>query len=355
MPLDTTYTPSALTRSTEFRVYAEDEVRLSPQLKVNAGVHASSFLVAGRHYNSVQPRVSFWWQLHPSTALKLSFASMQQYIHLLTASSGLSLPMDLWVPATDIVRPQQAKQVALGLARTLRDGNYEIVLESYVKSMQNLIEYKAGTNYFGAEVGSWQDRVERGEGWAYGGELFAQKTSGRITGWAGYSLTKTRRKFAGLNNGIGYPFRYDRLHDVSLVVGWHLNESVEIAGTWVYGTGQAIWLPIGHFYGLGHDPGGDSRSGYLDNGPHTLRVYGPRNASRMEAYHRLDMAVHLRRNGLRAKRIWSFGIYNAYNRKNPFILDASVVRGEDYEEQYVVFKETIVFPVLPFVTYRLEY
>ena len=353
-PVDTLYTTDHLTKSIESHAYVEDEVRLSPELTINAGVHASSFFVAGRRYGSVQPRIGIRWGLGVDTALKISFASMQQYIHLLTTTSGLSLPLDLWVPATDRVRPQKAIQVALGLARALHDGQYQVTIESYYKKMNNLIEYKEGANYYGASVGSWQDRVEHGQGRSFGGELFVQKKFGQITGWAGYSLTKTNRRFAELNNGKTFPYRYDRLHDVSLAISWHWAESVELAGIWVYGTGQAVWLPIGHFYGFEHDAGGDHLASFR-SGPRTLRVYGDRNSSQMPPYHRFDLAVHLRRDGRRARRTLSFGVYNAYNKKNPFVLDASVIRGEDREERYLIFKKTSLFPVLPFASYRLEF
>ena len=353
-PVDTLYTPDYLTKSIEFSAYVEDEVRLFPELTIDAGVHASSFLAAGKRYGSVQPRIGIRWRLGATTALKISFASMQQYIHLLTTTSGISLPMDLWVPATDRVRPQKASQVALGLARTLRDGQYVVTIESYYKKMSNLIEYSEGANYYGAAAGSWQDRVEHGQGWSYGGELFIQKNFGRITGWTGYSLTRTERRFAELNDGKVFPYRYDRLHDVSLIISWRMKESIEIAGLWVYGTGQAVWLPIGHFYGFAHDAGGDHWPSFR-SGRHTLRVYGDRNSSRMPSYHRFDLAVHLRRDGRKAKRTLSFGVYNAYNRKNPFVLEASVILGEDREERYVIFKKTSLFPVLPFATYRLEF
>lgn len=352
--VDTLYTPEHLTRSTEWNAYAEDDMRLFPWLKLNAGVHASGIVVAERWYRSIQPRLGLWLGLNPATSLKLSYADMQQYIHVLTPTSGFSLPLDLWVPATDRVRPQQARQVALGLARTLQDRRYEITIESYYKRMRNLIEYKEGASFDGAVAGSWQDKVEHGQGWSYGGELFLQKKTGRVTGWVGYSLTKTERRFVELNDGQRFPYRYDRLHDVSLVVRWHWKESVELVGNWVYGTGQAVWLPVGHYYGLEHEPGGDYGVN-ARTGTRTARIYGSRNASRMAPYHRFDMAVHLKRDRRRWERTWSFGLYNAYNRKNPFVLDATEVRGEDRQERYLLFRKTSLFPVLPFVTYRLEF
>ena len=350
IPVDTLFTPTRITRSVELSAYVEDELRLTPQMKINAGIHASSFLVEGSRYASVQPRISLWWGLTGTTALKASYASMQQYIHLLPSASGLSLPTDLWVPATDRVRPQEANQVALGLAKTLRGGRYEITIESYYKRMRHLIEYKEGADYLGAALGSWQDKIENGRGWSYGAEFFLQKQLGRTTGWLGYTLSRTQRKFAELNDGNTFPYTYDRRHDVSLVVNHRLRASVELSGTWVYGTGQSIWLPIGQFYGVDHNTGEYSLGPW---GQQTLRLYGPRNGSRMPSHHRLDMAVRLHRSGRRFTRTWSFGLYNAYSRRNPFILTATPER--DYEPSHLVFKKITIFPIIPFATFRLEW
>ena len=352
IPVDTLYTPTHLTRSVELGAYVEDEIRLTPRLKINAGIHASSFLVGESGYASLQPRFSLWWGLTGTTALKASYASMQQYIHLLPSASGLSLPTDLWVPATDRVRPQEASQVAFGLAKTLRGGRYEITIESYYKRMRHLIEYKEGADYLGAARGSWQDKIETGRGWSYGAEFFLQKQLGRTTGWLGYTFSRTQRQFAGLNGGKTFPYTYDRRHDASLVVNHRLRPSVELAGTWVYGTGQAIWLPTGQFYSVDHEID-EYHLGPRDH--ETLRLYGPRNGSRMPSYHRLDVAVRLHRSGRRAKRTWSFGVYNAYNRRNPFILAATPTQGEDRQSSYLVFKKITIFPIVPFVTFRREW
>lgn len=352
--IDTLYTPNHRFSSVELSAYVEDDMRLSRRVKINAGVHASSQFGGGRQYHSVQPRLSFNWRISRAAALKASFAAMRQYLHLLASANGLALPLDLWVPATDRVRPQSAWQSALGLTRTFRDGLYELTIESYFKKMRHLVEYREGASYEGATSGTWQDLVEQGEGRSYGGELLIQKKIGRLTGWIGYSLTRTNRKFANLNDGKVFPFRYDRLHDASVVVKWRWKESIEVAGTWVYGTGQAIWLPIGHFYGNDHEPSGDyyAQWGY---GRSVLRVYGPRNASRMPAYHRLDLAMHWTRNRTRTVRTLSWGVYNAYSRKNPFFLESRSFRDRDGQEEYLIFKKISLFPVLPFVTYRLDF
>ncbi len=351
MPVDTVYAPDYLTRSVEAHAYVEDELRLSSVLTMNVGLRASTFLVEDRAYSSLQPRFSARWIMAANLAMKVSYASMQQYTHLLSAASGLSLPLDLWVPATDQVRPQSAHQVATGFAWNTEKRQYEVSLEGYYKRMNSLIEYKEGVSRYGISGDSWEERITTGKGWSYGGEVFVRRHFGRITGWVGYSLTKSERKFSELNGGETFPYRFDRLHDVSIVASYHWTDAIEISAVWVYGTGQSTWLPVGRFYGVVHDAGG-GQGLFSRNRAEVPSVYGERNSYRVRAHHRIDLSMHLKRNIRWGYRTLSFGGYNAYNRKNPFLLE---VRKNWQNDELLEFRQISAFPVIPFVTYRIEF
>ncbi len=351
-PVDTLLVPDQLTSSIEANAYGEIEVRIAPQLKVNAGLHLSAFGVGAATYTSVQPRFSLWWGLAPKAALKASYATMQQYVHLLPSGTGLTLPSDLWVPATERIQPQVADQVAMGIATTMLDDRIAVTLEGYSKRMRHVIEYKDGVETTMSGSGDWQDNVTIGRGWSYGIEVFVQKRSGRTTGWIGYTLSRSMRKFEHLNGGKPFPYTYDRLHDASVVVTHRLRPTVELSGTWVYGTGQALWLPIGQYYGHFHDAGDTSVS---PGEAETLLIFGPRNSSRMPAYHRLDLAVRLHKERRHTRQTWSFGLYNAYNRRNAFAVTSTVVAAEDRGPSHMEFKKFTLFPIIPFATFRLEW
>ena len=356
-PVDTVYNPDHRIRAFEAHTYVEDEVKLLSNLSVNAGVRASGFFVKDRQYYSLQPRFNVRWKFAENLALKTSFTVLKQNSHLLPVASGLSLPLDLWVPATDQVRPQNATQVASGFAWNSSRRTYEVTVESFYKWMNSQIEYTEGARIYNLSGDAWQDQIEHGKGWSYGGELFVRKGTGRVTGWIGYSLTKARRKFPALNSGRSFPFRFDRLHDVSAAAIWRLNQSIELSAVWVYGTGQAVWLPVGHFYGFRHDPGGAMNVFEQDNS-RLLRVFGDRNSVRMRAYHRLDLSMQMKRTRRWAHRTFSFGAYNAYSRRNPFLLQTEKVSERDEvgdEFNYLVFEQVSAFPVIPFVNYRLEF
>lgn len=355
-PIDTVYHPDYRIGAVDMHAYIEDEVRVFSNLSFNAGIHASSFLVRGRRYDSLEPRFNARLKFSENMAFKTSFSILKQSSHLLPVANGLSLPLDLWVPATDQVRPQSATQVASGFAWNSPQRTYEVTVEGFYKWMKSLIEYSEGAQTTNISGDFWETQIETGKGWSYGGELFVRKNTGRITGWIGYSWTKTRRNFPALNEGRTFPYRFDRLHDVSATAIWRLNSTINLSAVWVYGTGQAVWLPVGQFYGYRHDPGG-AKDFPGQNNSRLLTVYGDRNSVRMRAYHRLDLSMQMKRNLGWAQRTLSFGAYNSYSRRNPFLLQPDESNDNKYDPEInsLQFKEVSAFPVIPFVNYRLEF
>ena len=348
---DTTLT-AQVTDAVEYSLYAEDDVRLTDLLKANLGLHASGFLVDGEVYTSLQPRLSVRYLLPSDWAVKASYARMRQYIHLLS-NSTVGLPTDLWLPATERVRPQRSQQVGVGLARQLRE-RYEFSVEGYYKTMDELIEYREGASFlvgFG-ESEDWQDKVETGRGWSYGAELFVQKKRGRTTGWAGYTLSWTRRRFDGLNEGRSFPYRYDRRHDASLVLSHQVSRSLSLSLTWVYGTGNAVTLPLARYYSDPIGPG-SLRVPRGHQLPHETVVYAERNGYRMSAFHHLDLSLNLGGYGQGGRHGFSLGVYNAYNRRNPFFIYFEERSNRD--ARWFRAKQVSLFPLLPWINYRFKY
>lgn len=328
----------------EYFIYASDDVKIGKRFKANLGLHFSGFVSHGNHFYSLQPRASGRYLITEMLSVKASYAEMQQYIHLLT-NAGIGLPTDLWVPATDQVKPQYSRQVAAGIAQTLRN-KYEISIEGYYKTMDNLIEYKDGASFFSGGA-DWQDQIETGSGLSYGAELFIQKKTGKTTGWVGYTLSWTIRQFENLNFGKPFPYRYDRRHDLSIVLAHEISEKVDVAATWVYGTGNAVSLPIERYAGV------SDNSFFLNE----IQYYEERNGYRMAAYHRLDLGVNFHKEKKYWKRTWSIGTYNTYSRNNPFFLYFDTVyddidpNGEPRQQLIQV----SLFPLIPYIAYSFEF
>jgi outer membrane receptor for ferrienterochelin and colicin len=326
---------SALVYANEISAYIEDEIRFNSRFSVNIGTHASTFLVDDTSYYSVQPRISARYLFNELWSLKASFVTMAQYIHLLT-TSGISLPSDLWVPVTSKILPQTSLQGSIGVAHTLKK-EYEISVEAYYKTMENLLEYKEGISY--QNLGeSWENKVESGRGWSYGSEFLIQKNEGKLNGWIGYTLSWTYRQFENLNQGEKFPFKYDRRHDIGVALNYKYNDKIDGGLIWVFSTGNAVTIAQQDYLVL--DNGDTSYSTY----------YGDRNSFRMPINHRLDIAVNFHKEKKYGTRSWGFGIYNVYSRLNPLYLSWE----EDDDGELKLYKYGFL-PIMPFVSYTFKF
>ena len=343
--LDTVF-GQELVSADELAVYVEDEIKLGKRLNANVGIHASTFLVDGESYTSVQPRIGLRYLTEDRLAIKASFASMQQNVQFLT-NENLSLPTDLWLPSTDRVAPQTSWQVAGGLAKTFNE-QYEVSLEGYYKEMKNVISYAEGASFI--NFGDWQDNVVQGDGQAYGAELLVRKKTGKLTGWIGYSLNWTWRQFEEINFGERYPYKYDRRHDISVVGIYEFNDRVSLSASWVYGSGNAYTLPEAVYTskftnGFAFDP----RPSF------TANFFQERNNERTPAYHRMDIGVNFTKQKRRYERTWSFGAYNLYSRNNPFFLYLSERFNQTTEQNETTLRQVSLFPIIPYVSWSFEF
>ena len=349
-------------------VFFEDDWEISEKFKTNYGLHLSVYNVNRTWYSSLEPRVSVNFRASDKLSVKSSFAKMNQYIHLLTTTTIRS-PIDLWVPSTEKVKPEKSLQTALGIFYDAK-GIGEISVEGFYKKMHGVIEYKEGATFLGSTQ-DWEDKTEAGNGWSYGAEFLFKKTKGKTSGWLGYTLSWSERKFENINNGVSFPFRYDNRHDLSFVATHRLNNRTDVGITWVYSSGNAVTLPTGKFLASGNpyaetdlaDPVYfNTRNSYRLG---VVNYYESRNNYRMPAYHRLDFSVNFHKQKKYGLRTWKVGLYNAYNNKNPYFLylgyDKSQTEtvtapdGSQAHNSRKVLKQFSLLPVLPAISYNFKF
>lgn len=338
----------------EFYSYAEDDIELTDRLKVNLGLHYSFFNVKGKAYHSLQPRISIRYMITEDLSAKASVVQMKQYIHLLS-SANIGLPTDLWVPVTNNIKPMEAWQYALGLAYNWKN-KYEFSIEGYYKPMYNLIEYKEGASFISFN-NSWENKVESGRSWGKGIEFLVNRTTGKITGWIGYTLSYAERKFENISYGKTFPYKYDRRHDIGIAINYNPSAKFDMGVIWIYGTGTAVTLAEEQYVSPAILINNPNLYGNMEN---MIEYFKTRNSYRMPAYHRLDIGFNFHKQKKHGIRTWSFGAYNAYNRMNPFYL------AFDYENSNGMFfggnnsgkkvlKQYSIFPVIPFVKYSYKF
>ena len=170
-------------------------------------------------------------------------------------------------------------------------------------------------------------------------EFLVKKKTGKLTGWVGYTLSRTERKINGINNNNYYPARQDKTNDISVVGIYQLTERWSLSATWVYNTGNAVTFPSGKYHVNGQ----------------TVFLYTERNAYRMPAYHRLDIAatVENKKNKIRKyQSSWTFGIYNAYGRENAYFITFQDDPNDPTKTQAV---QTSLFKMVPSVTWNFKF
>jgi outer membrane receptor for ferrienterochelin and colicin len=349
-------------QSFENAFYAEDDIKVGSRLRVNPGLRFSHFSVSGTNYINAEPRFSAAYKLKSDLAAKASYAVMNQYVHLLS-NTGVGLPTDLWVPSTPQVKPERSWQIAGGLAKDFLEKGFAVTLEGYYKEASNIIAYKEGASFFDSDPSdlstsgstAWEENITSGRMWSYGSELLLQKKTGNFTGWIGYTLSWTQMKFNELNFGEKFWAKYDRRHDISVVAMWKLREEtktqngIKLSGTWVYGTGNAITLPIAEYEAPIHNPGHQSP---FTNYYNAASQYTSRNAFRMAPYHRMDFGIQVQKQMKHWVRTWEFSVYNLYNRYNPYFYYIGY-QPPNYSTRVLL--QITLFPIVPSVSWNIKF
>ena len=354
--------------SVKANVFLENKISIARFLKANLGFNYSMYWYDKNLFNSYEPRVSLNFIMNNKMSIKTSYAYVSQDIHLLTNSS-IGLPSDIWVPATDKIIPEKSQQVSIGYY--LLTNNNEFSLNFYYKKMTNLIAYKPGTNFF-IDTKDWENKIlPNGNGEAYGMEFFYKKNIGKVTGWLSYALAWNYRQFADLNNGEKYPFKYDQRHNINIVAIYKINDKLDFSATWSYHSGNAITIPVAVYQSSLYPPPVDNELILPNLNTLTNRItlyelyftdtkivkYSNRNEFRMPAYHRLDISFTYKFKNKLGNNSLQFGLYNAYNHKNPYYLSFYLTQSKINENFYFkpVYIVKSLIPILPFISYSVNF
>jgi len=349
-----------LTYSWENGLYVNNEIKVSEHLRFNYGLRLSTFSALGgpapfytlnnagriidtmtydkgkivKTYFNLEPRLSAAYQLNPFSSLKASYSRNTQSLHQLYSSS-INTPTDKWVATNNIIKPEISDQASLGYVRNLSSNTYEFSTEAYYKRMENQVDYRDGANVRSNDA--IEPQLLFGKGRAYGIEFLLRKRAGRLTGWLGYTLSRTQKQIEGINNGAWYNARQDRTHDVSMVGIYDLSKKWVFSATFVYYTGNAVSFPSGKYI--------------IDN--QVIFLYAKRNAYRMPAYHRLDLSATYRL--VKHKNFSSelaLGLYNAYGRENPYTITFRQSAKDPASTEAV---QTSLFKYIPSVSYNFKF
>lgn len=323
----------------ESGIYANDEWKVSEKILMNTGLRLTADAVENKTYLFLEPRYAARYLINNKSSVKASYARMVQNMHLVS-SSAIALPTDLWYPATKNIKPGISDQISIGYYRNVKNANISWNVEGYYKWLHNLIEYKEGASL--VLNNNYENELVTGVGHAYGLEFFVSKTTGRLQGWVGYTLSYAFRKFDSLNAGKQFYSRFDRRHDASLVLSYTLSKRWDVSGNYVFSTGSPFTAQVSQF--IAPSPTFTN----ID----VLPVYSSRNAVRLSGSQRIDLdfVYKFRPHGSRKAEI-HFGCYNLLNAAQP----GRVTRELNATTGQFEYKQKGLFGLVPSISYNIHF
>ena len=325
--------------SQESALFLENEISPLSFLRFNIGGRVSNLSVNGASYTNFEPRLSAKISINQNHGLKFGYTQMQQYLHQLT-SNGIGIPNDIWVTSTEQVPPSRAIQIDAGYYLSFgKDSQWELSVETYQKKFTQLIDYQQGSDVVTEFNANWQDIIVKNvQGLAYGAEFMLQKKYGKLNGWLSYTNAISQRQSPEINKGEWYYARYDRKHNVAVVLNYQLTPKWSFTSSFVYQSGYPVTLPEAAYVGA---------DGYVK------LYYSGRNNARISDFHRLDIGATYNFKTKKRQRdaAWNLGIYNVYNRKNPNYLEiGGLIRGTQLS-----IKQQSLLPILPYFSYQVKF
>ncbi len=288
-------------------------------------------------YHNLEPRLALKYELGNESSVKASYNRMVQNLHLISNTNSPT-PLDIWLPSSTYIKPLIVNQVGLGYFKNLKNNMFETSAEVYYKDMQNVIDYIDGAELFLKE--DLETELLRGDGYAYGVELYAKKQEGKLTGWLSYTWSKSMREIQGINDGNPYPSSYDRTHNVSVVGSYEITRRLNFSTTWVFLTGSPTSYPLAKYNVQGN----------------AIYYYADRNSNRIPDYHRLDVSLtyDFKKNDHRKyKQSLNFSVYNVYARRNAY--SVTFKQNEDNPNITEATRLSIIGSVIPSIIYNFTF
>lgn len=335
--------------SFETALYLDNKINITPYLQMQPSFRLNAYFNDGFRFIHPEPRISMQIKASESQRFNLNYMLASQNSHLIFTQSSI-LKKEIWMPATQDMPSQTSRQMSFGWYATYGMGMFSTELNIYYKSMNNLASLKEGYENMVNITDIENKMVSGGKGTAYGAELTLSKNTGLWTGSASYAYSKATRQFEQINNGKVYDYEYNRPHNVVLSISRQLGKAWLLNAVWILQSGFLYTPAVGKQYVLDiNDP----------SKTNVELIFGEKNSVRMPVYHRLDLGLNYTTQTKRGnKAVWTFSIYNLYNRKNPYNFyydnDNNAANLTDYTKSLQLY-QTYFFPIIPSVSYKIYF
>lgn len=332
-------------------VYVSSQIKPLDFIDIEVGLRGVGYMHSRFANFSIEPRLNANLYLNPNHSFNLSAMRVTQNAQLITNIGSLTAN-EIYVPSGTDIPVSFSNQFSAGYQAVFSKQTYALEANVYYKKLKDLTTYKDGFGYAMGDI-YWRDKlISGGTGLAQGFEVLFKKNKGKFTGFLGYTYSKSTRRFDGINHGQTYAFEYDSPHDLSIHIAYQISEKWSFGTTWIYQSGLPFTPAIGRYQAIVPDNDGN-------NAQKEVLIYGDKNSARMHAYHRLDIAfkkkIYTKKQ--RRKAEWTFGIYNLYNRQNPYFYyygtdkyGSMLQYGDTYKP--IKLYQISMFSFIPMISYK---
>ena len=338
--------------SDEFHFYIENNFFITNKINSNIGLHSILYYLDDTIFYSFEPRIIFSFNITKDILFKTTFTKASQFIHNISSNINAK-PSDYWLPVTRFSPPSEAKQFSCGINISSPQKKIIFDIEAYYKKMEGIICIKEGERFNGSKE-EIEKKLNRDiKGFSQGIESLIEINYSKIFGWLGYTLSKTMLINENINNGIPFPYDFDRRHKLDFMLSYTINSQIKISANWQYGSGYPLSLPVEKIY-IKDD---------FDSHYFTIDIITSKNNIRMKAYHRLDIAIFYTIVKKRFTHDFNFSIYNLYNRQNAYVYYVAIPDSlvysslNDYKTKNnpLTYYQLTLFPFFPSINYSLSF
>ena len=315
-------------RAIQPSLHVENTSALGPAT-LRYGLRLSEYSSPDVTYWGLEPRVSTSLRLGSSASLKAAYTRSRQYFQQALVSTTGS-PVDAWLAASPVVKPQISDQYTLGYYQFFFQDALEVSCELFYKDNRN-------TPDFVENMESIIDNPDReaflrfGRSYAYGAEFLLRYERGPWSGWLGYTFSKAIYDIPEINGGKPYASPVNHEHSVDFFLSYEISPKLTASATWVYASGAPTTYPVSR-YAIGGS---------------FAPIFAGRNEGRLPDYHRLDLSLTWKTKA----GAWDFSLYNAYSRHNVWYIAYSYSQADDKPRAAKVY----LFPILPSVSYSFRF
>lgn len=355
VPVYNDFTTKNSISTADGNIFLHNEIKISKFLYLEPGIRFNTYKNNDFFAYSIEPRITINVNLPYNQTLSADYMRIKQYEHLFFTQGDIS-NNEVWIPSDEKILPIDLNQLSAGYTKIFSQGKYILNISAYLKEMSQLANYAEGYSTFINDLNWYSRLLTSGKGFSKGVEIQAKKNTGVLNASLSYTLSKTTREYPLINNGKLYLYDYDRLHSFSIQMNYKLNTHLRFNILWIYQSGLPYTPAIGKQLVFSEQENQNGESFYYE-----ALIYGEKNSARMLDYHRLDISTqyeYMNRKG--RNTIWTFSVYNLYNRKNPYHYyyntnSSSEIYIAELGENVSDLKlyQITYFPIFPSVSYKV--